>query len=229
MTNQSMATALTFSCFAFSLSVLPITARAEQCVTRGLPPQFCHRSAAVACELDEYAKAKISGGGCISGYQWLCCKLGDENKGYTTTAPVNPCEAEGPGYEYSAKAKGCIKKAAVKPPLPPCPEGQIRREGKCQQVGVLPGSTTGKKGGFIQMKPGSCAEGYKWSESENNCIKKPSQVKAECEAKGNSYDLDTGRCVKSIKKAEPQVAEPEVVTQQPKKKRKKKKESDDDD
>jgi hypothetical protein len=37
---------------------------------------------------------------------------------------------------------------------------------------VLPGSTTGKKGGFIQMKP-NCAEGTVYSESENNCVAAP--------------------------------------------------------
>jgi hypothetical protein len=50
-----------------------------------------------------------------------------------------------------------------------CPEGQIRHHGKCQTVGVLPGSTTGKKGGFIQMIP-TCAAGTTYSESENKCV-----------------------------------------------------------
>ena len=38
-------------------------------------------------------------------------------------------------------------------PVYPCPEGQIRHKGECQQIGVLPGSKTGEKGGFIQMHP----------------------------------------------------------------------------
>lgn len=38
-------------------------------------------------------------------------------------------------------------------PPPPCPEGQIRHKGKCEQVGVLPGSKTGQGGGFVQMIP----------------------------------------------------------------------------
>ena len=40
----------------------------------------------------------------------------------------------------------------------PCPPGQIRLQGNCQAPPVLPGSTTGSGGGFIQMIP-SCPQG----------------------------------------------------------------------
>jgi hypothetical protein len=48
--------------------------------------------------------------------------------------------------------------------------------GVCKEVAVLPGSTTGKKGGFIQMKP-TCAAGFVWSESANNCVAAPATTK----------------------------------------------------
>lgn len=41
---------------------------------------------------------------------------------------------------------------------------------------MVEGTTTGKKVGFIQMKP-NCAEGFVYSENENNCVAAP--VKAE--------------------------------------------------
>ena len=41
-----------------------------------------------------------------------------------------------------------------------------------QTPGVIEGTTTGKKGGFIQMKP-NCAAGTVYSESENNCVAAP--------------------------------------------------------
>jgi hypothetical protein len=45
-----------------------------------------------------------------------------------------------------------------------------------REAGVVEGTTTGKKVGFIQMKP-NCAEGFVYSENENNCVAAP--VKAE--------------------------------------------------
>jgi hypothetical protein len=78
------------------------------------------------------------------------------------------CDKRGAAWQWDSGSNQCK--------TVPCPEGQIRREGKCQQVGVLPGSTTGKKGGFIQMKP-NCAEGFVWSESANNCVASPAAEK----------------------------------------------------
>jgi len=116
MIMKNFFTALTFAFLGFTFSVLPPITRAyaEQCVTRGTPP-FCIPH----CEVGEYEKARLTGGGCIGGgggnvspgtrpYQSVCCKLGDQNKGYTTTGPVNPCEELGTGYEYSAKAGKCV-------------------------------------------------------------------------------------------------------------------------
>ena len=42
-------------------------------------------------------------------------------------------------------------------PPPPCPEGQIRLQGGCQPPPLLPGTTTGTGGGFIQMFPTTSA------------------------------------------------------------------------
>ena len=42
--------------------------------------------------------------------------------------------------------------AGANPPQS-CPEGQILHQGKCEVVGVLPGTTTGTGGGFIPMIP----------------------------------------------------------------------------
>lgn len=44
--------------------------------------------------------------------------------------------------------------------------------GNCEKPGVIEGTTTGKKGGFIQIKP-NCAEGFVYSESENSCVAAP--------------------------------------------------------
>ena len=41
----------------------------------------------------------------------------------------------------------------------PCPSGQIRYQGNCQAPPLLPGSTTGSGGGFIQLIPSSSGSG----------------------------------------------------------------------
>ena len=60
---------------------------------------------------------------------------------------------------------------------------------------MLEGSQTGKKGGFIQMKP-TCAAGTVYSESENNCVKaasdgeKPKKKKNKNKNKKHDDDDD---------------------------------------
>jgi hypothetical protein len=77
------------------------------------------------------------------------------------------CEKKGASWQWDAASKQC-KQA-------PCPEGQMRTKasgGNCEKPGVIEGTTTGKKGGFIQIKP-NCAEGFVYSESENSCVAAP--------------------------------------------------------
>ena len=50
-----------------------------------------------------------------------------------------------------------------------CPEGQIRLKGQCQVPPLLPGTSTGKGGGFIQMFP-TCPAGETFNQSENRCV-----------------------------------------------------------
>jgi hypothetical protein len=160
----------------------------------------------------------------------------------TKSAPVNPCEAEGPDYEYK-HGKGCVKKTSTttppsRDPALSCSPGQRYdyTEKRCitRPVKNIGKAKTGESASTddtpAALKPiRDCkAKGWRWDQSAAKCIK-PSEAKADCEAKGHTYDLDTGRCVKSLKKGEPQVAEPEVVTQQPRKKKKKKKHYDEDD
>jgi hypothetical protein len=79
---------------------------------------------------------------------------------------INPPDF-GEGCFSGVKSLCCRQ---VADPVPQqCPEGQIRRNGKCQEVGVLPGSTTGEKGGAVQIIP-PCPEGKKWSDSEKACV-----------------------------------------------------------
>jgi hypothetical protein len=97
MIKKSIAAALALGFFAFTLSVLPVTPAQAQCVDACscFPPYT-----------DEQARA-TGAGQCEGkgGVMRYCCKP----KPVTKTLPVNPCEAEGPGYEYSAKAGRCVQ------------------------------------------------------------------------------------------------------------------------
>jgi hypothetical protein len=44
------------------------------------------------------------------------------------------------------------------------------------------------------------AKGWRW-ETAGKCVK-PSEVKADCESKGHTYDVDTGLCQKSLRPKE---------------------------
>jgi hypothetical protein len=68
---------------------------------------------------------------------------------------------------------------------------------------------------------------WRWDQSAGKCIK-PSGAKADCEARGHQYDIDTGRYIKSLKpKAEEQSGSDDDY--RPKKNKKKKKQHDDED
>jgi hypothetical protein len=54
-------------------------------------------------------------------------------------------------------------------------------------------------------------------------------VKADCEVKGHQYDIDTGRCIKSLKAKPEQASNENGDANKPKKKKKKKKDDDDND
>jgi hypothetical protein len=77
-----------------------------------------------------------------SGVPW---KVLERHNDFTKLEGVDPRPAEVGGWVAHKDLVNC--------PVYPCPEGQIRHKGKCQQIGVLPGSKTGEKGGFIQMHP----------------------------------------------------------------------------
>lgn len=211
MPNKRLVTALAVGFLAVVLSVLPsITpAHAEQCVTRGTPPVCVAR-----CEVDEYVKARIKGGGCGSSavtgtpsYQLVCCKLGEVNKGHTTTGSVNPCDdMVGPGYDYvqpSGQPGRCVKKSKsmkkVKCSNPNATyNGQTKRcELPMKQMGK---EYTGPKDKSA-LKRACDLQNWVWNEKTGRC-RKPSQAKADCEARGSNYryDLDTGGCVGGMSK-----------------------------
>jgi hypothetical protein len=124
------------------------------------------------------------------------------------------CEKKGASWQWNSASNQCK--------LIPCAEGQIRRDGKCQQVGVLPGSTTGKGGGFIQMKP-KCADGFVWTESANNCVAAPA---AQKEA---SDDVDESPKKKKKVKTSDHSSDGSYTDGQRKKNKKKKKHEYDED
>jgi hypothetical protein len=66
------------------------------------------------------------------------------------------------------------------------PTAIIEKGGHCTEPStVLPGSKTGKKGGFIQMKP-NCAAGFVYSESENNCVAAPATAEGDHKPKNKN-------------------------------------------
>jgi hypothetical protein len=72
------------------------------------------------------------------------------------------------------------------------------------------------------------AKGWRW-ETSGKCVP-PSEVKADCESKGHQYDIDTGRCIKSLKAKTTEQASDEADDEnKPKNKNKKKKKQHDDD
>ncbi len=117
-------------------------------------------------------------------------------------------------------------------------ERAARHQKECEGLGKLFNPATGscnykpiKKMGKSKSGKSACLNnGWIWDEQKAGgpgCIK-PSQAKADCEAKGSSYhyDLDTRRCVgvksmKKVKKQSPpeQVSEDDGGDDQPKKKK----------
>ena len=215
MPNKGLVTALAVGFLAVALWVLPAirTAHAEQCVTRGTPP-FCEPG----CEAGEYEKARITGGGCVgtglkSSYQTVCCKLGDVNKGHTTTAPVNPCEGLGPNYDYDKtgkctkrmkrmgkeykgqKDKSALRNACISQGL-----SWNEQTGRCRKMKQMGKEYTGQKDKSA-LRRACDLQNWVWNEKTGRC-KKPTQAKADCEARGSNYryDLDTGGCVGGMSK-----------------------------
>jgi hypothetical protein len=256
MTTRTIAIALTFGFLAFTLSTLPVRAAAQlpagaQCTTRG---GHTVRSLGVDVKCDSLCRSdetlvKVWHSGGVSCAQVTCCKT---ESLVSKTAPVNPCEAQGPRYEYSAKAGGCVPKPtkdigtskttgesastdetpAVLKPIRDCKAKGWLWDPATKQCNPKPvknigtaktGDDNGAPKDTSALKAACLNQGLGWDDATGHC-KKRSQVKAECESRGHTYDVDTGRCVKSLK-----TTDESDDDYKPKNKNKKKKKYDDDD
>jgi hypothetical protein len=169
----------------------------------------------------------------------LCCRVP-----VTKTAPVSgACDHLGNDYHWDANAGGggkgkCVKNASTttppsRDPALDCPSKKYDYTAKrcidrpVKNIGKAKNgesSSTGETAAALKPIRDCKAKGWRW-ETSGKCVK-PSEVKADCEAKGHQYDIDTGRCVKSIKRTEQTSDESD---DKPKNKKKKKQHDDDDD
>jgi hypothetical protein len=149
MMSSKIATALTLAFLAYFLSVLPITtAKAQQCVTR-------FNQGCLEGEIIERT-GKIGGPGNYTLYQ-VCCP-----------APKLPSEPYATG-ETDAERQNRFAKECAELGKAWYPQWQ-KCLGPDDQAPVVEGTTSGNSGGFIQMRP-TCAEGFRWSERQKNCVR----------------------------------------------------------
>jgi hypothetical protein len=172
--TMSLLPTLGFGFLAFCLSALSLSmAEAADCETKEVRTNS--RCPAGSREVKRVPLRSVQ-----DSVMLTCCSTPSdpyatgETKAERQQREARECKTWGADYRYDPQTGKCTnpdeKKSA--PPPPPCPEGQMRLKGICQKPPVDPESKTGKKGGFIQMKP-NCAEGFVYSESENNCVAAP--------------------------------------------------------
>jgi hypothetical protein len=153
---------LAFLLFTYSILLAPIAEAA--CYQKTV-------SSPLVCEPGERLTRKVKNtttyfpGNTQTTYTLTCCKdtpavpyATGESRQERDARHRAECQQQGKSYN-SATGRCTVT----------CPQGQILNQGQCKTVGVLPGSTTGSKGGFFQMKP-TCASGFHYSESANNCV-----------------------------------------------------------
>jgi hypothetical protein len=167
MRRKSLVATIGLGLLAFSVSSLSVTtAEAGDCQVR---IDHCR---AGESEVDRNST------GYVGGEAVTCCTT--PSVPYATGESAAEREArfkkEAAKLKADCEARGKLwDSASNQCKQAPCPEGQMRTKasgGKCEKPGVVEGTTSGNKGGFIKMKP-NCAAGTVYSESENNCVAAP--------------------------------------------------------
>jgi hypothetical protein len=205
MIARGIVTALAPGLLGFALSVLPVTRAEAEC--KWVDDDSCPSG------WSTHAERTVGNGSGVMGSfgspQRYCCTTPSEPYATGETdeerAARHQKECEGLGKLFDPATGSCNNKKPIK------------------QMGK-------SKSGREVVKAACLNNGWIWDEQKAGgpgCVK-PSQAKANCEAKGSSYhyDLDTKRCVgvksmKKVKKQSPpeQVSEDDGGDDQPKKKK----------
>jgi hypothetical protein len=191
MRNRSIVAALTFGVLACSLSLVPVTTAEAGCQTYTAASPYCSRG-----EITGPVKWKEEYAGATKHkeYTYSCC----------WNLPSEPyATGESDAERQARETKECAAMGGRYDPqvTPRCVKRPVKDIGKAKTGESASNDDTPAA---LKAVRDCRAKGWRW-ETSGRCVP-PSQVKADCEAKGHQFDIDTGRCIKSLK-AKPAQAE----------------------